>query len=231
VVGQNGQTMSRTAMREYLRENVPVWQEIDDSYIARYQALRNSLIDFYLGSGSVDVEQVGISQRFGVPEESTADLYSYHTGIDAVNAPLTELLAAWSGRVERSDWSDSIGNAIDVMAGYSFEGEFMSAGFSFGVAHLADRNATLGQSVASNTLIGRSGNTGTLVRGQNDGYHNHFTIFNSDYGHNRFLSDILGFIDSSGWRNSDGTPWTYPHQPFDRRFYDPRRAYQQWFRN
>jgi hypothetical protein len=88
----------------------------------------------------------------------------------------------------------------------------------------------LGQSVAFNTLLGHSGNTGDLVRGQNDGYHNHFTIFNSNYGHTRFLSDILGLTDSSGWLNSDSTPWTYPYEPHDRRFYDPAEVYRWWFR-
>jgi murein DD-endopeptidase MepM/ murein hydrolase activator NlpD len=218
-------------MREYLKENVPVWQEIDDSYIARYQTLRNSLIDFYLGSGRVDEQQVNIRQFFGIPDAQTAGFYPYHTGIDAENPELTELLAAWSGRVERSNWSDAIGNAIDVVAGYSFEGDFLSAGFSFGIAHLADRFATLGQSVDFNTLLGHSGNTGTLVIGQNGGYHDHFTVFSSDYGHNRYLSDILGLGDSSGWPNSDGTAWTYPYEPHDRRFYDPRRVYEEWFRN
>ncbi len=231
VVSQNGQTMSRTAMREYLKENVPVWQEIDDSYIARYQTLRNSLIDFYLGSGRVDAQQVRITQLFGSPDVEAAAFYPYHTGIDAENPKLTELLAAWSGRVERSNWSDAIGNAIEVMSGYSFEGDFMSAGFSFGVAHMADNVSTIGQSVDFNTLLGHSGNTGALVIGQNGGYHNHFSIFNSNYGNSRYLSDILGLGDSTGWMNLNGTMWTYPYEPYDRRFYNPRRLYEDWFRN
>ncbi|MCX7038347.1 MAG: M23 family metallopeptidase [Spirochaetes bacterium] len=230
VVSQNGQTMSRTAMREYLKENVPVWQEIDDSYIARYQTLRNSLIDFYLGSGKVDEQQVDISQLFGLADATTQDLYQYHTGIDSLNGPWTELLAAWSGRVERSSWSDSIGNVVEVIGGYPFEGNFLSAGFSYGNAHLMDRIASEGQLVDWGALLGRSGNTGSQVIGQNGGYHNHFTIYDSGYGTNRYLSSMLGLGDSSVWTNAAGSAWTYQYEPHDRRYYNPEQAYTAWFR-
>jgi hypothetical protein len=89
VVSENGQVMNRSAMREYLRENVPVWQETGEEYAARYQTLRNALIDFYLGSGTVDAQQVDISQLFGLADASTMNLYQYHTGIDPMNGPLT----------------------------------------------------------------------------------------------------------------------------------------------
>jgi len=223
VVSENGQAMNRSAMREYLRET-------GEQYAARYQSLRNALIDFYLGSGTVDAQQVDLSQLFGLADASTRSLYQYHTGIDSINGPLTELLAAWSGRVEKSSWSDSIGNVVDVQAGYSFEGDFLSAGFSYGNAHLMDRIASEGQLVDLGTLLGYSGNTGSQVVGQNGGYHNHFTIFDSGYGTNQYLSSILGLGDSNIWLNMDGTPWTYQYEPHDRRFYDPERIYTAWFR-
>jgi murein DD-endopeptidase MepM/ murein hydrolase activator NlpD len=205
-------------------------QETGEQYAARYQALRIALIDFYLGSGTVDAQQVDLSQLFGLADASTQNLYQFHTGIDSINGPLTELLAAWSGRVERSSWSDLIGNVVDVRAGYSFEGDFLSAGFSYGNAHLMDRIASEGQLVDFGALLGHSGNTGSQVVGQNGGYHNHFTIFDPGYGMNRYLSSILGLGDSSAWLNTGGTSWTYQYEPHDRRYYDPERIYTAWFR-
>jgi hypothetical protein len=65
----------------------------------------------------------------------------------------------------------------------------------------------------------------------NGGLHTHFTIFDTNYGSNPYLSGLFGLGDSSGWLSDNGMPWQFDHQPYDRRFYNPRALYELWYRN
>jgi len=173
---------------------------------------------------------VPITQPFGPASDSMREQYPYHVGDDLLHVGAVDLLAGWSGKVQRSDWSDLIGNVVEVLAGYTFESTPMSAGFGFGVAHLSDRSVSAGGAVDSRTILGHSGNTGSLVTGPNGGYHTHFTVFGFGSGNNRYLSEVLGLADSRDWQHGDGSVWSYGYEPNDRRFYDPLNAYGLWFR-
>jgi murein DD-endopeptidase MepM/ murein hydrolase activator NlpD len=221
----NNPSMRRAEMRESLKAEAT--GGATNASAGRYQALRNSMIDFYLGSGTVDARYYQPSQFFGIPTAETADLYDYHVGIDIPNPNGTPLMAPWTGLVEQSVWSDEVGNTVSVIAGYKFEDQFMSAGFSYGNAHMSRRDVSSGW-VALNRILGLSGHTGTMVVG-NPGDHNHFTIYNLNYGRNRYLSDVLGLGDSSSFRNPNGRAWQWPYNN-SRRFYDPADAYAEWFR-
>ncbi|MEO0250120.1 MAG: hypothetical protein ABIN58_11475 [candidate division WOR-3 bacterium] len=104
---------------------------------------------------------------------------------------------------------------------------FLSAGFSYGNVHMKQREVSSG-SIALHQLLGLSGNTGSLVEGET-GYLNHLTIYDLNYGRNRYLSDVLGLGDSGSFLKADGTAWSWPHNP-SRRFYDPADVYADWFR-
>jgi len=194
-------------------------------YSNRYLTLRQSMVDFYLGSGTVDDRVYPRGQGFGAADPEARQFYAYHTGYDARNPAGTSLTAAWPGMVETSEWSDSIGDNVSVMAGYQFEGLFMEAGFSYAYAHMSSLSVESSAGVIANQLMGLSGHEGTMVVGQ-PGDHNHLTISNENYGQNRYLSDVLGLGDSSSFDNG---MWTWPVDR-SRRFYDPRFVYEDWFR-
>jgi murein DD-endopeptidase MepM/ murein hydrolase activator NlpD len=183
------------------------------------------MVDFYLGSGTVDDRVYPRGQGFGPADPDALQFYGYHTGYDAQNPEGTSLTAAWPGLVETSRWSDSIGDNVSVIAGHQFEGLFMEAGFSYAYAHMSSLSVESGVGVIANQLIGLSGHEGTMVVGQ-PGDHNHLSIANENYGRNQYLTDVLQLGDSSSF---DKGRWTWPVDR-SKRFYDPRFAYENWFR-
>ena len=66
VVATSSGTVSRASMRQYLWSKSPAWHDAGDTYQLRYEVLRDAMINFYLGSGSIDTVRGRMSQRFGI---------------------------------------------------------------------------------------------------------------------------------------------------------------------
>ncbi|MEQ1947645.1 MAG: M23 family metallopeptidase [Bryobacteraceae bacterium] len=93
-----------------------------------------------------------------------------HPGVDYA-APLgTRTSAAEAGTVGYAGWlgknpNSSAGNTVIVQSQSPYVNSFYY--------HLSRISVAAGQNVAAGSLVGLSGNTGT-VKGQNGGYHLHF---------------------------------------------------------
>ena len=137
VVSGKGQSMSRAEMREYLHSTAPAWQDVGDTYQLRYQALRITLIDFYLGSGSVDQEQGRYrAVLWDVPDESTKSCTHITSGLMSATQSGLSCLLGGLDMVGGSDGAIRIGNVLKSWQGYSFEDKIRFGGFGFGSAHL-----------------------------------------------------------------------------------------------
>jgi len=223
------ENLSRQEIADGLKENDWVTGVNGGEYAQRYLSLKDSMVNFYLGSGSIDDKAYYISQKFGPASEDTRKFYEMHTGIDAANPEGTPLTAPWSGKVDVADRSDNVGNMLEVKAGYMFEDKKMSAGFAYGSMHMQGLSIENKELLSVNSPLGYSGNTGSMVTGKGGGYHNHFTIFDNGYGNNRYLSEVLKIEKNSSSWVVNGEQWKWKNDA-ERRFYDPKDIYNKWFR-
>lgn len=204
--------------------------EVDNAYENRVAELNDRLIRFLNNTGSLYDQATLPTQGWGPvePGESTADLYSFHTGGDRKpedSETTISILSGLAGRVSRSDGiSTAVGNQVQIEHGIMFEGTFISFGFNTGRAHMESRAVSVGNMVGPNTILGVMGNQGTAVVGI-PGIHDHLTVFSDKtYGTNLFTSTIFNLDNSDSWENADGTPWVWQYGA-NRRFYDAPTFY------
>ncbi len=160
---------------ESLEQNEADWIETYN-YNRTLEEQLNAELETYLAELQRKSQSVYIGGAIGWPldasvsyyissEQGWRDLYGvqdYHLGIDIAIANGTDVLAANSGTVLKSEMHWSYGNYVLVDHG---------GGISTLYAHMSDRQVSAGDTVSAGQLLGHVGLTGNTY-----GYHLHFEV-------------------------------------------------------
>jgi len=151
-----------------------------------YQGLYSTTQDYFITVTNDGCAILGYKYPFrnvGSPKNITANYGYYpdgeiHYGLDIGSPNGTNLYSVGPGTVFSSGWATTGGNyvAIKMNSDYSLPGETTV------VTYVHMQNATTlikNDSVTSNTLVGKSGNTGTPPGGGTYGAHLHLQINNN----------------------------------------------------
>ncbi len=106
-----------------------------------------------------------VTSNFGRRDLSVASS-SFHYGLDIGVAAGTNVYAPADGIVTGVEWNNCAGNTLYIV--HNVGGNYYTTYY----AHLSKINVSVGQTVYTNTVIAKSGNTGTCTTGA----HLHFTI-------------------------------------------------------
>lgn len=106
-----------------------------------------------------------ISSNFGARNLSVASS-SFHYGIDIATSAGTNVYAPADGIVTAVEWNNCAGNTLYIV--HNIGGKYYTTYY----AHLSKVNVSVGQTVYTNTIIAKVGNTGSCTTGA----HLHFTI-------------------------------------------------------
>lgn len=106
-----------------------------------------------------------ISSNFG-PRNLSVASSSFHYGLDIAAGSGTNVYAPADGIVTAVEWNNCAGNTLYIV--HNIGGSYYTTYY----AHLSKVNVSVGQTVYTNTVIAKVGNTGSCTTGA----HLHFTI-------------------------------------------------------